>query len=66
MESEKWQEPLVDVGIVIEDNKIKDSMIRIEIGTGVSAVLRENTFQNVDQSLLLKGSSGTILTVPQN
>jgi len=38
-----------DVGLVIEDNRFKDSQIGIDMRDGVSAVLKNNLFDNVDE-----------------
>jgi hypothetical protein len=41
--------PVNDAGLVLEDNRAADSKVGIIIGEGVSATLRGNTFEHVDQ-----------------
>jgi hypothetical protein len=45
--------PLVDVGMVVEDNWFKNCRIGISAGDGVSGVIRGNQFQNVDTKVRL-------------
>jgi len=40
-----------DVGLVIEDNRFENSQIGIDMREGVSAVLKNNVFDNVDEQV---------------
>lgn len=52
--------PVVDVGMVIEDNRFADCKMGISVGEGVSGVLRGNTFNNVDTSVRIKKNSDVL------
>ncbi len=46
---QKRTETTTDIGLIVEENHFKNCQIGIDIGTGVSAVLKDNVFDNVDQ-----------------
>ncbi len=52
--------PLVDVGLVVEDNWFKNCRIGISAGDGVSGVIRGNQFQNVDTHVRLSKGAGML------
>jgi len=46
-----YKGPLVDVGMVVEDNWFKDCNLGISVGDGVSGVIRGNNFNNVETKI---------------
>ena len=48
-------------GVVFENNVSRNCAYGIELGDGVSAVLRNNTFENVDQPIVDAGADFTVL-----
>lgn len=51
------QGSLVDVATIVEDNKFRDCVSGISVGSRVSAVLRHNQFINVENPITIKESA---------
>lgn len=51
---DKYDGPMVDVGMVVEDNQFSHCKFGISIGDGVSGVLRDNKFNNVEIPVRIK------------
>ena len=57
---EKYSGPRVDVGMVIEDNMFKDCKFGITFGDGISGVIKNNKFENVETPVRVKIHSDII------
>ena len=54
---EKYDGPMVDVGMVVEGNQFDSCKFGISVGDGVSGVLRDNKFKNVETPVRIKAHS---------
>jgi hypothetical protein len=57
---ENYTGPFVDVGMVVEENRFENCKIGISVGEGVSGVVKNNKFKNVDTPIRVKDHSDII------
>lgn len=58
--SENYQGPLVDVGMIVEENRFQDCMYGVSLGNAVSGVLKNNCFKNVETPFKTKDNGDLI------